>query len=69
MKLSDHIKSLSLKKGDMLVVTRRYAGRIFTWQDHLQKAAKIAGIDFDVPIIFVDELSDIQVQEKTCRND
>jgi len=64
MKLSDHIKSLSLKKGDMLVVTRQYAGRIFTWEDHLQKAAKIAGIDFEVPIIFVDELSDIEVKSE-----
>ena len=64
MKLSDHIKSLSLKKGDILVVSRRYAGLTMIWIDQFQKAGKVAGIDFEVPIIFVDELSDIEVKSE-----
>jgi len=65
MKLSDHIKSLSLKKGDILVVTRKYSGATLTWMEHISQAGRLAGIDFEVPILVVDDLDDIQIRRET----
>lgn len=58
------VKSLRLQKGDILVVKRTHnAPR--DWQ----AIGKAAGIDFDVPIIFVDDLDDISVRRKLEQSD
>ena len=54
-----NIGVLSLKKGDMLVIEKGF-GHI-NWQQVFSDAARIANIDFDVPIVFVDDIEGIKV--------
>jgi len=50
---------LRLQRGDILVVKRTYG--IVDWVDILRKAGQRAGVDFDVPVVFVDDLDDLEV--------
>ena len=59
--LNATIKSLSLKKGDILVIQRDYATSTPQWRAALQDAGKIAGISFSVPIVLVDDIDSIAV--------
>lgn len=59
-KLVNKIKSLSLRKGDILVVEKSFTSPS-TWMEALQNAGKTAGIDFNVPIVYVDDISKIAV--------
>ncbi len=59
--LNATIKSLSLKKGDILVIQRDYATSTPQWLAALKDAGKIAGISFSVPIVLVDDIDSIAV--------
>lgn len=54
------VKKLSLQKGDILVIERTF-NTPADWSKTLHNAAKTAGIDFEVPVIFVDSIDEIAV--------
>ena len=56
-KLANQIKVLRLRKGDILVVEKGFNTAPEQWL----AAAKTAGIEFNVPIVFVDEIKKIKV--------
>lgn len=58
--MKDEIKKLSLKKGDILVVQKGFNAQP-NWEKTLQEVAKTAGVDFSVPVIFVDSIDEIAV--------
>lgn len=53
------IKKLSLKRGDIVVVERSFNSN--TLAEALQTAGRDAGIDFSVPIVFVDDIDSLKV--------
>ncbi len=57
------VRKLSLKRGDILVVQRGFDGTdsLFT---ALATAAKESGIDFDVPVLFVENIREIAIFRK-----
>ena len=57
--INTEVKKLSLKKGDILVIQRSFNHT--DWQSMLQHAGKEAGIDFNVPYVFVDNIKDLAV--------
>lgn len=59
-KLIHKIKKLSLRKGDILVVERSFNSPS-TWMDAMRDAGKEAGINFNVPIVYVDSIDGIAV--------
>lgn len=58
-KLATEIKKLSLHKGDILVIERGFGSAL--WQEALRDAGRTAGIDFDVPVVYVDDIDKIAV--------
>ncbi len=54
------VKKLSLQKGDILVIQRGFATAT-DWNKILSDAAKEAGIDFSVPVVFVDNIEEIAI--------
>lgn len=54
------IKSLRLQRGDILVAERDFSSSTYL-VDALRIAGKEAGIDFEVPIVFVDNIDGIAV--------
>lgn len=58
--MTNKTKALSLRKGDILVIQRGFNAPP-DWSSILQQAGKEAGIDFTVPVIFVDSLDEIGV--------
>lgn len=57
------VRKLSLKKGDILVIQRNYCTNA-NWVSMLAESGRAAGIDFNVPIVFVDNIDDIAVLRK-----
>lgn len=57
------VRKLSLKKGDILVIQRNYCTNA-NWESMLAESGRAAGIDFNVPIVFVDNIDDIAVLRK-----
>ena len=57
--IDTEVKKLSLKKGDILVIQRTF--NYVDWSRVLQDAARVAGIDFSVPYVFVDDINDLSV--------
>lgn len=57
--IDTEIKKLSLKKGDILVIKRTYSHN--DWITILSQAAKVAGITFGVPFVFVDDMDDLSI--------
>jgi hypothetical protein len=53
------VKKLTLQRGDILVVQKGFVE--VDWPKALAFAAKEAGIDFSVPVIFVDNINDLAV--------
>jgi hypothetical protein len=58
-KLETQIRKLSLQKGDILIVEKGYTNS--DWVRLLQEAGKAAGVDFNVPIVFVDDVDCLRV--------
>lgn len=60
------VRKLSLKKGDILVIQRNYCTNA-NWVEmlaDLTESGRAAGIDFNVPIVLVDNIDDIAVLRK-----
>lgn len=58
--IDTEIKKLSLKKGDILVIQKSF-NTYTDWIKILTDAARVAGIDFNVPFVFVDDINDLAV--------
>lgn len=58
-KLGTEIKKLSLRRGDILVIQRSFNS--IDWMKLLQDAGKEAGIDFNVPIVYVDNIDELAI--------
>jgi hypothetical protein len=54
------VKSLSLQKGDILVIQRSF-NTPNNWEKLLSDAGRVAGINFNVPVVFVDDIDEIAV--------
>jgi hypothetical protein len=55
------IKKLKLEKGDILVVQRSYCTGTPYWMEALRDAGREAGVNFNVPIVFVDDINEVAV--------
>jgi hypothetical protein len=53
------IRRLRLRKGDILVIERQMG--YVAWPEILANAAKEAGIDFSVPVVFVDNVDSFAI--------
>jgi hypothetical protein len=59
--LETQIRKLSLQKGDILVIQKSLNFNSNYWLESVIEAGKAAGIDFSVPIVFVDNIDEIAV--------
>lgn len=58
--METEIRKLSLKKGDILIVERSFVDA-HQWMKALSSAAKTAGVDFEIPVLFVDDIDSIKI--------